>query len=176
MPARVAPIRGPGGAWRRAAGGGDPAAACLSMLRDGLCGLIEAQAEFGHAVLGLLTPGCAPEGAAAPGPVAAAAATPCRETFILNRPGDATLELRMGAPADTMRLSVPALHPLQPGPPSITQVAFLPPVRAGEVRLSITWPEGQPAGTYFGAVLDGAAPEPVGTLTLRVSQAGRGRT
>jgi hypothetical protein len=63
--------------------------------------------------------------------------------------------------------AIGGLHSLDPAPPPIRGVLFgLRP--GGGLEMSIEVPDDQPAGAYFGTVVDGVSQQPIGTLVVRV--------
>lgn len=81
------------------------------------------------------------------------------------KPIEVTLSPLQGSGA--VAPAIGGLHALDPAAPPIRAVQFS--LRAGgglEMRIEV--PDDQPAGAYFGTVVDGVSQQPMGTLAVRV--------
>ncbi len=83
------------------------------------------------------------------------------------RPVQVTIDLREGS--ETLPLISPGLHALEEGRPPLKEIGFLPDVAGGAIKIHITIPDSQPAGTYSGVVVNTQTGEARGTLSVRVA-------
>ncbi|HVZ06302.1 MAG TPA: hypothetical protein VHC04_00120 [Rhodopila sp.] len=118
------------------------------------------------AVAKALHPSAAPTGDGQ----AAAAGAHDRTSFGLEltsgRRTQVKLDIRPGAV--TLMPVVHALHAANPDLPPLTGVRFRFDPATATPLLHIDVPDGQPAGTYLGVVIDSGTEEPCGTLSVRV--------